>query len=52
MTIIQIINNFYKKKLNFLTSMQVTKLKIFNFNPLIFLSFIVFFFNKQKEYRN
>jgi murein DD-endopeptidase MepM/ murein hydrolase activator NlpD len=43
MTIIQIINNFYKKKLNFLTSMQVTKLKIFNFNPLIFLSFIVFF---------
>jgi len=40
MTIIQIINNFYKKKLNFLTSMQVTKLKIFNFNPLIFLSFL------------
>ena len=43
MTIAQIINIFLKKKLNFLTSLKVNNFKIINFNPLIFLSFIVFF---------
>ena len=43
MTIAQIINIFFKKKLNFLTSLKVNNFKIINFNPLIFLSFIVFF---------
>ena len=43
MTIAQIINIFFKKKLNFLSSLEVNNFKIINFNPLIFLSFIVFF---------
>jgi len=43
MTIIQIINNFYKNKLNFLPSLRASKLKVLNFNLLIILSFIIFF---------
>jgi murein DD-endopeptidase MepM/ murein hydrolase activator NlpD len=43
MSITQIINNFYKKKLNFLPSIDFKKFKILNFNPVLFLSFIVFF---------
>ena len=43
MTINQIFNNFNKKKLSFLTSLKASKFKILNFNPIIFLSFIVFF---------
>jgi murein DD-endopeptidase MepM/ murein hydrolase activator NlpD len=43
MTIIQIIENIYKKKLNYLTSIKASRLKILNFNPLIILSFIIFF---------
>jgi murein DD-endopeptidase MepM/ murein hydrolase activator NlpD len=43
MTIIQIINNLYKKKLNFFPLLKTDKLKISNFKPLIFFSFIVFF---------
>jgi len=43
MTIIQIINNLYKKKLNFLPLLKTDKIKISNFKPLIFFSFIVFF---------
>ena len=43
MTIAQIIKKIYKKRLNFLQSEGSAKLRIFNFNPLIFLTFIVFF---------
>ena len=43
MTVIQFISNFYKKKINFIHSLSLNKLKINNFNPIIFLSFIVFF---------
>ena len=41
MTIIQILNNFYKKKVNIWSLAKVNKLKIFNFNPIFFLSLIV-----------
>ena len=43
MAINQIFNNFYKKNRSFLTSFRASKFKIINFNPIIFLSFIVFF---------
>ena len=43
MTITQIISNFYKKKFNFLSSIGLKKLKIFNLNPILFLSFVIFF---------
>jgi len=43
MAFIQKINNFYKKNLNFATSRVMRKLRISNFNPIIFLSFIAFF---------
>jgi len=43
MTITQIINNFYKKKFNFLSSIGLKKLKIFNLNPILFLTFVIFF---------
>ena len=43
MTIIQIINNFYKKKSNIFSFFRVKKPKIFNFNPIIYVSFIAFF---------
>ena len=43
MAIIELISNFYKKKLNFLSSMQFTKLRISGFKPVIFIGFIVFF---------
>jgi murein DD-endopeptidase MepM/ murein hydrolase activator NlpD len=43
MTLTQIINIFLKKRLNFLTFLKIKNLKISNFNPLIFFSFIVFF---------
>ena len=39
----QIINVFFKKRLSFLSALKVNQLKIFNFNPIIFLSFIVLF---------
>ena len=41
MTIIQILNNFYKKKVNIWSLAKVNILKIFNFNPIFFLSLIV-----------
>ena len=43
MALSQIIHNFYKKKINFLFSTNVNKLRIQNFNHAIFLIFIVFF---------
>ena len=43
MTITQIISNFYKKKFNFLSSIGLKKLKIFNLNPILFLTFVIFF---------
>jgi murein DD-endopeptidase MepM/ murein hydrolase activator NlpD len=43
MTFIQIINNFFKKKLVFLSSIRSSKSKIAYLNPLSFLSFIVLF---------
>ena len=43
MPIIQIISKFYKKKLDFLHSIKINKLGAINFNPVIFLSFIIFF---------
>ena len=43
MAIIQFFNNFYKKKINFLTIVKVNRLRIFSFNPLIILIFIMFF---------
>jgi murein DD-endopeptidase MepM/ murein hydrolase activator NlpD len=43
MTIIQFINNFLKKNSDFLPSLKMTKLRIFNFNPVVVLSFIIFF---------
>jgi len=39
----QKINNFYKKNLYFAPSGVMRKLRISNFNPIIFLSFIAFF---------
>ena len=43
MTVIQFISNFYKKILNFSSSKRIRETKILNFNPIIFLSFIIFF---------
>ena len=43
MPLVQIINRFYKRKLNILSSVKFNKLRIFSFNPAFFLSFIVFF---------
>ena len=43
MAIIQFINGFYKKNVNFLTAIKKNKLIIFSFNPLIIFSLIVFF---------
>jgi|TARA_B110001450_G_C17626353_1_gene483319 murein DD-endopeptidase MepM/ murein hydrolase activator NlpD len=43
MTIIQIINNFYKKNILSFADTKISKLKFLNLNPLIFLSFIFFF---------
>jgi murein DD-endopeptidase MepM/ murein hydrolase activator NlpD len=43
MAIIQFINGFYKKNVNFLTAIKNSKLRIFTLNPLIIVSFIVFF---------
>ena len=43
MAIIEIINSFNKKTLNFFYLIKIKNLKIFNFNPLVFTSFIVFF---------
>ena len=43
MTIVQFINNFLKKKLNFFLSIKEIKLGVFAFNPSIFLVFLVFF---------
>jgi murein DD-endopeptidase MepM/ murein hydrolase activator NlpD len=43
MAIIQKIKDFYRKKFSFFQAISTTKLKTFNFNPVIFISFIVFF---------
>ena len=43
MAIIQLINKFYRKNINFLSIIKVDKLKILNFNPVIILSLIVLF---------
>ena len=43
MALSQIIHRFYKKKIHFLSSINVSKLRIKNFNHTIFLIFIVFF---------
>ena len=43
MALSQIIHNFYKKKIDFLFSINVNKLRFQNFNHAIFLIFIVFF---------
>ena len=43
MAIIQKIRDFYRKKFSFLIFKSTTKFKTFNFNPVIFISFIVFF---------
>ena len=43
MRLMQFINNFYKKKTNFLLFLRTKKIGTFNFNPLVFLSSITFF---------
>ena len=43
MALNQIINNFLKNKMNLLSSIKVSKLRVLNFNPLIFMTFIIFF---------
>ena len=43
MTIIQIINNFYKKNIQFLNTIRISNLKIIRFKPVILISFIIFF---------
>ena len=43
MAIIQKIRDFYRKKFSFLRTIPTYKLKTFNFNPVIFISFIFFF---------
>jgi len=43
MAIIQKIKDFYRKEFSFLRSISNIKLKTFNFNPVIFISFIIFF---------
>ena len=43
MAIIQIINKYYKKNINFLSILKADKLKLLNYNPVIILSLIVLF---------
>ena len=43
MAIIQYINSFFKKNVNFLTAIKNNKLRVFNINPFVIVSFIVFF---------
>jgi murein DD-endopeptidase MepM/ murein hydrolase activator NlpD len=43
MTIIQIINNFYKKNIQFLNTIRISNLKIIRFKPVILISFVIFF---------
>ena len=43
MTIIRIISSFLKKKISFLTLLEVKTLKVQRFNPLIILSFFILF---------
>jgi murein DD-endopeptidase MepM/ murein hydrolase activator NlpD len=43
MALIEILNNFYKKTLNTWSLSKIRKPKIQNLNPLIFISFIIFF---------
>ncbi|MDC1124557.1 peptidoglycan DD-metalloendopeptidase family protein [Pelagibacteraceae bacterium] len=43
MTLIQIINKFYKKKKDYLSTKLLIKMKSFNFNLAILVGFIVFF---------
>jgi len=43
MALIQIFNNFYKKKLNISFFTKISKIKILNLNPVIIFSFIVIF---------
>ena len=42
MAIIQFFNSFYKKNMNFLAILKNNKIRIFTFNPLVILSWIVF----------
>ena len=41
MALTQIIHNFYKKIINFLSKIKISKLRFWSFNPFIFSSFIV-----------
>ena len=43
MTITQIINNFYRKKFNFLTYLKLSRVKFLNLNPVIIIGFVVVF---------
>ena len=43
MALTQIINKFFKKKSLYLSTKLLVKIKHFNFNPLILISFIIFF---------
>ena len=43
MPLIQILNNFYKQKLNNWSFSRLNKFKIINLNPIVFFCFIVFF---------
>ena len=41
MTVIQLLTNYYKKKINFLPSIRGHKLSFSNFSPFFFLSFVI-----------
>ena len=43
MTLIQILSNSFKKKLQILSLVKVSNYRILNINPIIFFSFIIFF---------
>ncbi len=43
MTIIQITSKFFKKKFNFLSSFRLNRLQALNLNPIILISFLIFF---------
>ena len=43
MTIIRILSNFYKKKFNFLPFLRDNKHRVTSFNPLVFISILIFF---------
>ena len=43
MTLIQILSNSFKKKLQILSFVKISNYRILNINPIIFFSFIIFF---------